>query len=64
MIFKIEGIDGEYFIKNESSIFQYKLDKNGVKTGESLMHIITDSIENNHDRKKVTKKIKDIKLNL
>jgi hypothetical protein len=57
MYFEIRGLEGEYIIKNESSILQYKLDENGQKTGESIMHIITDSIENNEDRNRVTKKI-------
>lgn len=57
MNFELKGIEGEYIIKNESSIQQYKLDANGKKTGESVIHIITDSIENSSDRKEITKKI-------
>ena len=62
MLVKIKGIDGEYLLKNESSILQYKLDENGEHTGESVMHIITDSIENNQDRKEVSKKIEELIL--
>lgn len=57
MYFELKGVDGDYLVKNESSILQFKLDKNGNKTGESIMHIITDSIENQQDRKKITNKI-------
>ena len=57
MYFKLKGIDGDYLIKNEFSILQYKLDKDGNKTGKCIMHIITDSIENPQDRKIITKKI-------
>ena len=63
MYFELKGVDGDYLVKNESSILQFKVDKNGNKTGESIMHIITDSIENQHDRKKITKKILDYIIN-
>lgn len=63
MYFELKGIEGEYFVKNESSILQYKLDKNGQKTGESIMHIITDSIENHNDRKEIAKKIIEYIIN-
>lgn len=57
MTLRIKGKDGEYVVKNGSSIFQYKIDSNGAYTGDSILHIITDSIENSDDRKEVTKKI-------
>lgn len=63
MFFELKGVDGDYLVKNESSILQYKLDKNGKKTGESIMHIITDSIENQQDRKKITNKILEYIIN-
>jgi hypothetical protein len=63
MYFELKGVDGDYLVKNESSILQYKLDKDGNKTGESIMHIITDSIENQQDRKKITTKILEYIIN-
>ena len=63
MFLKIKGKEGEYLVKNESSILQYKLDENGQKTGESVLHIITDSIENQDDRSEVTKTIEKFNLN-
>lgn len=59
MISKIVGKEGEYLVKNSSNILQYKVDKNGKFTGESVMHITTDSIENYNDRREVTEKLKD-----
>lgn len=63
MYLKIEGNEGEYLVKNESSILQYKCDEHGNKTGESVLHIITDSIENQEDRNEVTRKIVEYNLN-
>ncbi len=63
MFLKVKGKEGDYLVKNESSILQYKLDKNGQKTGESVLHIITDSIENQDDRSEVTKTIERINFN-
>jgi hypothetical protein len=63
MEIKIKGKAGEYVVKNESSIIQYKIDNAGQHTGESVLHIITDSIENNEDRTEVSKKIEEIGLN-
>lgn len=63
MDIRVKGKEGEYLVKNRSSILQYKIDKNGIQTGESVLHIITDSIENYHDRKIITEKLKEkIKL--
>lgn len=62
MLIKIKGIEGEYLLKNESSILQYKLDENGDYTGESVLHIITDSIENTEDRNEISKKIEELIL--
>jgi len=62
MLMKFKGKEGDYIVKNESSILQYKLDENGEKTGESLLHIITDSIENQEDRNEVIKKIEEYNL--
>jgi len=59
MLLKIQGKEGEYIVKNKSSIFQYKIDAKGEHTGDSVLHITTDSIENNEDRKKITKKISE-----
>ena len=63
MELKMKGKDGEYIVKNESSILQIKTDLNGEQTGESVMHIITDSIENNEDRTEVSKMIEEYRLN-
>ena len=63
MYFELKGVEGDYIVRNESSILQYKLDKNGEKTGESIMHIITDSIENYNDRKEISKKIIEFLIN-
>ena len=63
MELKMKGKDGEYIVKNESSIIQIKTDLNGEQTGESVMHIITDSIENNEDRTEVSKMIEEYRLN-
>ena len=63
MELKMKGKDGEYIVKNESSIIQKKTDLNGEQTGESVMHIITDSIENNEDRTEVSKMIEEYRLN-
>lgn len=51
----IKGNNGDYLIKNENTIIQYKLDDDGNHTGESVMHIITDSIEDPEDRNQITK---------
>lgn len=63
MLMKVKGKEGDYIVKNESTIFQYILDENGEKTGESLLHIITDSIENSEDRSEVIKTIEAYNLN-
>jgi hypothetical protein len=60
---EVKGKEGDYIVKNESSILQYKLDENGNQTGESVLHIITDSIENQEDRSEVAKKIEEYILN-
>lgn len=62
MFLKIKGHDGEYVIKNGSNILQYKFDKNGSSSGETVVHIITDSIENKYDRIQVSQKIKEYQL--
>jgi hypothetical protein len=63
MFMEVKGKEGDYIVKNESSILQYKLDENGNQTGESVLHIITDSIENQEDRSEVAKKIEEYILN-
>ena len=55
----IKGNNGEYFVKNESTIIQYKLDDAGNQTGECVLHIITDSIEDSEDRNNITKIIEE-----
>ncbi|MCB0730081.1 MAG: hypothetical protein KDC88_03510 [Ignavibacteriae bacterium] len=62
MLFTIKGKEGEYIVKNESSILQYKVNENGEQTGESILHIITDSIENQEDRSEIAKKIEERNL--
>jgi hypothetical protein len=59
MTLKFRGKEGDYVVKNESSILQYKIDSEGMHTGDSILHIITDSIENSEDRQEVTKKISE-----
>lgn len=63
MELKVKGNEGDYLVRNESSILQYKHDELGNKTGESVLHIITDSIENQEDRNKVNSKIEEYNLN-
>ena len=48
-----EGNEGIYKIYSRSHILQYRVDKKGNSSGSSLIHNSTDSINNNHDRKKV-----------
>lgn len=62
MLLKVNGVEGDYFVKNESSITQYVKDENGKHTGESILHIITDSIENSEDRNEISKKIEQFIL--
>jgi hypothetical protein len=57
MNINFKGNDGDYVVKNESTILQYKIDENGEQTGESIRHIIVDSIENNEDRNEIFKKL-------
>ncbi len=64
MLVKISGVEGDYLVKNESSITQYLKDEQGVHTGESVLHIITDSIENSEDRNEISKKIEEFNINL
>ena len=54
MVIKLKGNEGDYLVKNSSTIVQYKKDSNG----KSILHIIVDSIENNEDRLLVQKNIK------
>lgn len=62
MLVKIKGVEGDYLLKNESSILQYKINEKGELTGESILHIITDSIENSQDRNDISKKIEELIL--
>jgi hypothetical protein len=57
----IRGNAGEFVIKNESSILEIKIDELGNQTGESIVHVITDSIENQEDRALVNQKIEEYK---
>ena len=59
MLVKVNGVEGDYLVKNESSITQFIKDKNGEHTGESVLHIITDSIENSEDRNEISRKIEE-----
>ncbi len=61
MLVKIKGQAGEYIVKNEYSILQYIIDSEGHYTGESILHNITDSIENNEDRSEVSRKIEEFR---
>jgi hypothetical protein len=58
MVIKLKGNEGDYLVKNSSTIVQYKKDSNGKRNGKSILHIIVDSIENNEDRLLVQKNIK------
>ena len=62
MNIKIKGKDGDYVVKNESTILQYKINENGEKTGESIRHIILDTIEDNEDRNEIFKKLEQSNL--
>ena len=59
MNFIVKGNSAEFIIKNESSILELKIDESGNQTGESVVHVITDSIENQEDRKLVDKKLEE-----
>ncbi len=58
MVINLKGKEGDYLVKNSSTIVQYKKDSNGKKTGKSILHIIVDSIENNEDRILIQKNIR------
>jgi len=58
MFLKVKGIEGDYLVKNASSILQYKLNEKGEKTGESIIHIITDSIENSEKNRGIYLKLR------
>ncbi len=58
MVIKVKGNEGDYIVKNSTTIVQYKKDNNGRKTGKSILHIIVDSIENNEDRILIQKNIR------
>ena len=60
---KVKGNAGEFLIKNSSTILELKVDENGNKTGESLVHIISDSIEDQFDRNLVNEKLVEFQLN-
>lgn len=55
----VKGNLAEFVIRNESSILELKLDELGNQTGESIIHVITDSIENQEDRELVNKKLEE-----
>lgn len=57
MVIEVNGNDGKYLIKDPSKIVQFKTDNAGKNTGESVVHIIADTIENKEDRTKVSEKI-------
>ncbi len=56
----IEGQDGVYKIKHRTKIYQYKRDKSGNISGECILHVMTDTIENDYDRHKVSKFIQSL----
>ena len=60
---KVKGNAGEFLIKNSSTILELKVDENGNKTGECLVHIISDSIEDQYDRNLVNEKLVEFQLN-
>lgn len=60
----VEGADGIYKIKHRSKINQYKINTKGRLTNTFRLHIITDTIENDEDRKKVAEAIQKMNLNI
>lgn len=60
---EIKGNEGNYLIKNESVIVQFKINSQGKETGERIIHSITDTIENSEDRKHISKIIEEINFN-
>ncbi len=60
MSYQLKGNAKEYLIKSDTNILEFKLDEYGNHTGESKVHIITDSIENNEDRTIITEKLKEL----
>ena len=60
----IEGTDGIYKIKHRSKIYQYKINSDGRLNSAFKLHIITDTIENDADRKKVAAAIQKMNLNV
>ncbi len=56
----IEGQDGVYKIKHQTKIYQYKRDKFGNITNECILHVMTDTIENDYDRNEVSKMIQSM----
>ncbi|GEM_PF-6603970 len=56
----IEGQDGIYKIKHRTKIYQYKRDKFGNITNECILHVMTDTIENDFDRSEVSKFIQSM----
>jgi hypothetical protein len=60
MSITIKGNAGDYLIRNEFSILEVKLDKTGNQTGESKVHVIADSIEDQDDRIMVIQKLREL----
>jgi len=60
----IEGTDGIYKIKHRSKIYQYKINSQGRLTDTFKLHIITDTIENDEDRRKVVTAIQRMNMNI
>ena len=60
MSYQLKGNEKEYLILGGSNILEFSIDEEGNHTGESKVHIITDSIENNEDRSLITEKLKDL----
>ena len=54
------GQEGEYQIYNPRFIAQTKLNLEGESVSHRIIHLTCESIENNLDREKINRKLKDI----
>lgn len=57
MILEVNGNDGKYLLKDQSTIIQVSRNNKDDLATKNITHIITDTIENKEDRLKVSEKI-------
>ncbi len=57
MILEVNGIDGKYLLKDQSTIVQVSRNNKNNYAIKNRTHIITDTIENREDRIKVSEKL-------